>query len=111
MAQQQRAAALWPRGELPADWFAPVVVEAPTLIIQGAEDPVTGIPHVARRFANVREVIVPHGGHVFDGLVGIECVDNLLVRFLESADPVRLETDCVGAMRHQEFKVEVEKQE
>ncbi|MBK7190466.1 MAG: alpha/beta fold hydrolase [bacterium] len=111
VAQQQRAAALWPRGELPADWFAPVVVQAPTLIIQGAEDPVTGIPHVARRFANVREVIVPHGGHVFDGLVGIECVDNLLVRFLESADTERLETDCVGTMRHQGFKVGVEKRE
>lgn len=88
-----------------------MVVEAPTLIIQGAEDPVTGIPHVAPRFANVREVIVPHGGHVFDGLLDIECVDNLLVRFLESADPVRLDVDCVGAMRHQGFKVGVEKRE
>ena len=33
------------------------------------------------------------------------------VRLLDSADRVRLERDCVGAVRHQGFKVGVEKRE
>lgn len=103
--QQQRAAALWPRGELPAGWFSPAVVAAPTLILQGSLDPVTGVPRVADRFSDVCEVIVPGGGHVFDGMAHIECIDDLLVRFLETADTKGLSTECVSQMRHQAFKV------
>lgn len=103
--QQQRAAALWPRGRIPANWFEPVVVAAPTLIVQGALDPVTGVPRVAERFSCVREVIVPGGGHVFDGLSHIECIDDMLVRFLDTADPAGLDTGCVATMRHLGFKL------
>ena len=109
--QQQRAAALWPQGRLPEGWFEPVVVAAPTLIVQGELDPVTGVPRVADRFSNVCEVIVPGGGHVFDGLSHIECVDDMLVRFLATADPAGLDTGCVQAMRHQAFKLGPEYQE
>jgi pimeloyl-ACP methyl ester carboxylesterase len=103
--QQQRAAGLWPRGRLPNGWFDPVVVAVPTLIVQGALDPVTGVPRVADRFSRVREVIVPGGGHVFDGLSHIECIDDMLVRFLDTADPASLDAGCVAAMRHQGFKL------
>ncbi len=109
--QQPGAAALWPRGRMPQGWFEPVVLATPTLIVQGELDPVTGVPRVADRFSRVREVIVPGGGHVFDGLSHIECVDDMLVRFLETADPEGLDTGCVAAMRHQGFKLGPEYQD
>lgn len=103
--QQQRAAALWPRGRLPERWFEPVVVATPTLIVQGALDPVTGVPRVADRFSDACEVIVPAGGHVFDGLSHIECIDDMLVRFLATADTRSVDAGCVARMGHQGFEV------
>jgi hypothetical protein len=105
VVQQRRAANLWPRGSLPAGFFNKVVLDTPTLIVQGGRDPVVAGGRVIRSYRNAREVIVPHGAHIIDGLSNMECLSRLMNSFFETADPHGLDTGCVNEMGPQPFKV------
>ena len=48
-------------------------------------------------------VIVPHGGHGFDGLEGTDCLDRLFVEFVDSGTTRGLDTTCVGRIRRPPF--------
>ena len=105
IAQQRRAARIWPRGSLPKGFFDNVILDVPTLIAQGGRDAVVNSGNVVGRYRNVREVVVPHGTHVIDGLSNMECLYDLMDSFLRTADTRGLTTACVNDMMPQPFKV------
>ena len=61
-----RACRLWPRGNLPADYYEPVKSNVPVMIFSGGIDPATPPRHgeaVAKSLTNVRHFVAPHLGH------------------------------------------------
>jgi hypothetical protein len=97
LRQQVAACAEWPRGELAAGYHDPVRSEVPVLILSGERDPVTPprwgyrgqefLPHSAH-------LVIPHGGHSWEGLTGTECIAKLASRLLETGSVEGL--DLVG---------------
>ena len=108
VAQQRRAAELWPKGDLPDDYFKNLTVNAPTLILQGGRDPVIACNKAIKYFANGREIVIPQMAHVPDGLSNIECIDELMLNFLESVDFNAIDTYCIRSMAPPPFKVSEE---
>lgn len=91
----RQVCAFWPRGELPGDYFEPVHSSAPVLLLSGELDPVTPprwADRAARTLPNSRHIQVPGGHHIVSHL---GCVDELILRFLDTADPAPLDTGCV----------------
>ena len=106
LRQQRAACALWPRGKIPADYAQPTVSGVPVLILTGQWDPVTPPLYgdtAAQNLSHSLHVIVPHGGHGFGGLSGIDCIDNLIARFVEKGSTAGLDTSCVSAIKRQGF--------
>lgn len=102
--QQNEACAIWPRGTVQEDYSKPVRSAAPVLILTGEWDPVTPPSNgdeAARYLPNSKHVVVPHGGHGFAGLNGLDCIDTLINQFIETANARNLDTGCVtGIKRH-----------
>ena len=96
----------WPRGQLPAGFGEEVASDVPVLIIAGTNDPATP-PATGRtaasRLSNARVVVVPHGGHAIQGLIGEDCVKDIAARFLESADQRSLDVTCLKNVKHKPF--------
>jgi pimeloyl-ACP methyl ester carboxylesterase len=104
--QQTRACAMWPRGEIPADYREPVRSDVPALIFSGNFDPVTPPQRgeeVARYLPNSRHVIVPQAGHGPFGLTNVDCFDKLILEFLNSGNARDLDVSCVGQMKPPPF--------
>ena len=112
LRQQRAACALWPRGEIPKGYSEPTRSGVPALILTGQWDPVTPPVYgdtAARFLANSLHVVVPHGGHGFGGLDGIDCVDNLVADFVERGTAKGLDTSCVKNIRRKGFLLELPK--
>jgi pimeloyl-ACP methyl ester carboxylesterase len=95
LRQQREACALWPRAEIESDYQQPVKSDVPVLILTGEWDPVTPPSNgerVAKTLTNSLHVIVPSGAHGLDGLEGIDCIDNLIVEFIERGTTKGLDT-------------------
>ena len=106
LRQQRAACALWPRGTIPGNFAEPTRSKVPALILTGQWDPVTPPIYgdtAAKYLSNSLHIIVPHGGHGFNGLNGIECVDNLIVSFIERGTTAGLNTSCVGSITRNGF--------
>ena len=100
--QQSEACALWPRAGIPSDYSRPVVSKAPVLIFTGEWDPVTPPDNgagVARHLSRSLHIVVPHGGHGFNGLEGTDCIDRLQAEFVVKGTTEGLNTDCVKAIK------------
>jgi pimeloyl-ACP methyl ester carboxylesterase len=104
--EQRAACEQWPRGAAP-DWIGrPVTATVPVLLFSGALDPVTppgAGEAVARTLSNSLHVEVPFGGHAPSGLTGLECLDALQTRFVETASVVGLDTSCIARIRRPGF--------
>lgn len=89
----QKACREWPRGDLPADFAAPVRADVPVLILSGRLDPVTP-PYwgeqIAAFFPRARQIVFAASSHFPDG----GCASGLVARFLEQGQPGRLDTRC-----------------
>ena len=96
----------WPRGKLPAGFGEEVKSDVPVLIVTGDNDPATP-PSAGRaavsRLSNGRMIVVPHGGHTSQGLIGEECVKQIAARFLETADQRSLDVSCLKSIKHKPF--------
>jgi pimeloyl-ACP methyl ester carboxylesterase len=83
----QRVCADWPRGEVPAAFYAVPPSPAPALVLSGAVDPVTPPRHgerVAKALgAKARHVVVPNAGH---GLLTMGCMRDVVFRFINAAN-------------------------
>lgn len=96
----------WPRGKLPGGFGEEVQSDVPVLAINGDNDPATP-PSAGRaaisRLTNARMIVVPHGGHSSQGLIGEDCVKGVAARFLETADQRSLDVTCLKEVRHKPF--------
>ena len=105
--REQRAACKeWPRGAEP-DWRGrPVTASVPVLILSGRLDPVTPPAHgaeVARTLTNSRLLEIPFGGHSRGGLLGLECLDAAVTRFVERGGFEELDRGCLGRVTRPPF--------
>lgn len=108
LRQQREACAEWPRGEILKDYSAPVRSKVPALILSGQFDPVTPPSSgdaAARNFSNSLHVVIPSGGHGFNGLTGLECVTDLTAEFIRNGSAKKLDTSCVKNIRRPGFEL------
>ena len=111
LRQQREDCSLWPRGEIPKDYAAPVRSNVPVLIFTGQWDPVTPPLYgdqIAKYLPNSRHIVVPSGGHGFNGLDGLECISKLTLGFIETADAKRLDTTCVKSIHRKGFLLKLQ---
>jgi len=98
----------WPAQPDGNEWPASHRATPPTLVVVGENDPATP-PRWAeltmKHLVNGRLVLVPQGGHGFAGMEGGggDCLQQLQVAFVETANPASLDTACVSSMRRLPF--------
>ncbi|HET6668680.1 MAG TPA: alpha/beta hydrolase [Pyrinomonadaceae bacterium] len=108
--QQSEACALWPRADIPADYSKPVTSNVPVVIFTGEWDPVTppaNAAGVARHLPKSLNIVIPHGGHGFNGLEGTDCIDRLQSEFVSKGTTEGLNTDCVKAIKRKPWVLEM----
>ena len=110
--QQSEACALWPRADIGSSYSKPVVSNVPVLIFTGEWDPVTPPANgagVARHLAKSLHLVVPHGGHSFNGLEGTDCIDRLQAEFVAKGTTEGLNIDCVKAIKRKPWVLSMKK--
>jgi pimeloyl-ACP methyl ester carboxylesterase/phosphohistidine phosphatase SixA len=100
-----KACSLWPKAEIPADYFAPLRSEKPVFIISGTMDPVAGKiwgDEIAKTLPNSIHVEVDGASHLppFPG-----CTIGLVGQFLDGAPFRSLDLACVGQAKRPRLKV------
>jgi pimeloyl-ACP methyl ester carboxylesterase len=84
--EQLAACHVWPHHAVAASFREPTVSAVPALVFSGERDPVTPASQgtlAVRTLSHAHHFVVKSGGHGYDGLVGVECVDKIIVRFIE----------------------------
>ncbi len=95
----------WPRGQVSAQFRAPLTSNAPVLILSGEADPITPPWHadkVAESLSNDLHLVFSGMGH---GNLASQCSANLLKTFIESASLIGLDTTCVAGIQPPPFFV------
>ena len=109
VVQQRRACGLWPKGGVPESFYGPVTSDVPVLINAGRLDPVTPpewADEIARTHPNGKVVRVAHDAHVPVG-VNFECMDELIVRFINQGGAKGLDFDaCAARIKFPPFQTE-----
>ena len=106
--QQRAACGLWPKADIPAGYAEPTRSDVPALILTGQWDPVTPPIYAetaAKYLPNSRHIVVPSGGHGFGGLDGLDCIQNLVARFVYAGTTAGLDTSCVKNIRRKGFSL------
>ena len=86
---------VWPAGPIDDGFKVPLESDIPTLLLSGNADPITPPRYAdlaAVDLGNARHLVGQDQGH---GQVSVGCVPRLIGEFIESADPSRLEADCM----------------
>ena len=86
---------IWPAGEIPPDFHAPLASDTPVLLLSGEADPVTppaNAEDVARLLPNSLSVIVKGEGH---NVAYRGCIPWLMTDFIESASVQGLDLSCL----------------
>lgn len=90
--------AVWPRGQRPADFRAPLTGDLPVLAISGEFDPVTppryGDAAIAQ-LSNARHLVLPGQGHT---PINVGCMPQLFAQFIETADAKALDATCLDRL-------------
>jgi pimeloyl-ACP methyl ester carboxylesterase len=103
---QTAACAEWPHVPVDKSFQEPTRSSVPVLLFSGERDPVTPPANgalAAKTLPNSLHIIVKSGGHSLSGLEGSECIDSLMVHFIEQPDPKALDTSCVARIRRRPF--------
>jgi pimeloyl-ACP methyl ester carboxylesterase len=85
----------WPRGEVDADFNAPLHSDVPVLILSGGNDPVTPASYGERVLAGFtagRHLVLAGQGH---GQLATGCVPLLAATFIGAASTQALQVDCL----------------
>ena len=88
----------WPRGEVPADFRAPLAGDVPVLLLSGELDPVTPPRYgdeVAKGLPNARHLVLRGQGH---NVIGEGCAPKLVGRFIEQASAKTLDAACLDSL-------------
>ena len=94
------ACAVWPKGDVPADFHAPFKTSLPTLLLSGELDPVTPPSYadeVAKGLGNARHIVLRGQAH---GTLSTGCMPKLLGQFIERADPKALDAKCLDSLTY-----------
>lgn len=89
---------VWPAGEAPADAAEPLRSDIPTLLLSGADDPVTPPVYgaqVARTLSRSRHLVAPGMGH---GVAARGCLPDLIADFVSAGAAEALDAGCVDAI-------------
>jgi pimeloyl-ACP methyl ester carboxylesterase len=103
---QQAACAQWPAPRLGREFLDPVTSDVPVLLVSGERDPATppaNAERAARTLKNHLHVVVPDGGHDFEGIEGTDCLYGLIARFVEAGTEKGIDTSCLERMKRPEF--------
>ena len=96
---------MWPKGEVDASYYEPVVSDVPALVLSGDLDPVTPPSWgdaVVKSLSHGRHVTVPATGH---GVISTACGMKLIQDFLDSASSASLDASCVRSVKRPPFFV------
>ncbi len=96
----EKVCAAWPRGKVPAAFYAIPVSASPTLLLSGGIDPATPPRHgerVTRALGPLaRHVVVANAGH---GVMAIGCMRDVIYRFIDAtanADALAVDASCAA---------------
>jgi pimeloyl-ACP methyl ester carboxylesterase len=106
LRQQREACTFWPRGKIPKNYAAPTRSKVQALILTGEWDPVTPPVYAktaARYLPNSLNIVVPSGGHGFNGLEGLDCISNLMAEFINRGTVKGLDSSCVKKIHRKGF--------
>ncbi|HEX7185990.1 MAG TPA: alpha/beta hydrolase [Thermoanaerobaculia bacterium] len=105
--KQQAACAAWPVPPVGREFLDPVISDVPALLISGERDPVTppvNGERAARALKNSLHVVVPDAGHNYAGIENAyDCVNDLIVRFVEAGTEKGLDTTCLARTKRPAF--------
>lgn len=104
-----RACDLWPHDPVPSSFHEPVASDVPVLLLSGERNPATPSHRgsaAAAHLPNSLHLVIPSGGHSFEGLQGTECVDRLVIDFLEAGSAELLDTSCIAEIHRPPFRTE-----
>ncbi len=90
--------AVWPKGQRPAGFRAPLKTPVPALLLSGEFDPVTPSRYgdaVASSLPNARHLILRGQGH---NVLGIGCMPRLMAQFVDTADAKPLDASCLAKL-------------
>ena len=91
---------VWPKGDAPADFHAPLATRVPALLMSGEYDPVTPPRYgddVARHLPNGRHLVLRGQGH---NVIGAGCMPKLFAQFLDTADAKALDAKCLDTLAY-----------
>ena len=98
---------IWPHGPVDADLHAPLASAVPTLLLSGADDPVTPPRYAqlaAARFTDARQIVLPGFGH---GQLTAPCMDRVLAQFLAHPVVASVDVSCLARARPMPFFMSV----
>lgn len=101
--QLRQVCAVWPRGEVPADFKQAVSAAVPVLLLSGEADPVTppeNGEHARQTLSNSLHLIAPGQGH---NVIGRGCLPQVAADFVERGSLAGLDTACVQAIQPMPF--------
>ncbi|SEO42277.1 alpha/beta hydrolase fold [Luteibacter sp. UNC138MFCol5.1] len=93
------ACSVWPHGERPANFHAPLKSDVPALLMSGEFDPVTPPRYgddVVKGLPNGRHLVLKGQGH---NVVARGCMPRVLERFIDKADAKGLDVSCLDRLR------------
>ncbi len=100
--QYQKICADWPRGDVPAAFYAMPPSASAVLLLSGGADPVTPPRHGQRAAAalgaKARHVVVPQAGH---GVMGLACMRDVIFKFIDAAsddEALKVDAGCAATM-------------
>ncbi|KAF1712680.1 alpha/beta hydrolase [Pseudoxanthomonas kalamensis DSM 18571] len=91
---------IWPKGEAPADFHAPLATPVPALVLEGEFDPVTPPRYgkeVADALPNGRLLVLRGQGH---NVIGAGCMPRLFAQFVERGNAVDLDATCLDDLSY-----------
>jgi pimeloyl-ACP methyl ester carboxylesterase len=107
---QREACKEWGVPAVETKALAPVVSDVPAFIFSGERDPVTPArwgAEVAKTLPHAVHLVVPDGGHGYEGMRGAECVERLLDELAEKGTTRGVDTSCVRAIARPPFVTEL----
>lgn len=93
--EMQPICALWPKAELPEDYWQPIKSDVPALLLSGKHDPVTPerwAHAVAAHLSNSTSLSASGGNH---SISSEGCVPQLIAQFIERASMQDVNAECV----------------
>lgn len=90
---------LWPKADMPADYWQPIKSEVPALLLSGKHDPVTPeiwAQTVAEHLPNAALLSAAGGNH---SISAEGCVPQLIAQFIARASMQDVKADCVNNIK------------